>query len=258
MCSKANLLTLGCSEGKYIYCRTPVKENRQLMLKRPELLDGFQERGFKGSVRGGCRVCDQLVHNSQTGWHQGEVSSIINLLFSTSLGSMFSQSAVFIWWGSASFKNNLGICVKPLSVSFRELGVWWFCYVVDLLSKLSPVSQPDNYSLFLHLHISWSLTLESVFWDSREAWDTKAKAFYFKGQGHKGLYTVSKNSSYLPHNITGRISPKISPNRKILRFNYILIFCNRNLDLLIFLIFHMYVCILYLSSLWIPCLLLLS
>ena len=33
--------------------------------------------------------CDQLRDNSGIGWHQGEVSSIINLLVSTSLGSMF-------------------------------------------------------------------------------------------------------------------------------------------------------------------------
>ena len=32
---------------------------------------------------------DQLMHSSLLGWHQGEVSSIINLLVSTSLGSMF-------------------------------------------------------------------------------------------------------------------------------------------------------------------------
>ena len=93
------------------------------MLKRPKLPDGFQGRGFKGSGRGGFRVHDQLVHNSQIGWHQGEVSSIINPLVSTSLGSTLLWSEVFIWWGSASYKNNLGMCVRPLSVSFRELGV---------------------------------------------------------------------------------------------------------------------------------------
>lgn len=36
-CSKTNLLTLGSGEGKYsLYCRVPSKENRQLLLKRPE------------------------------------------------------------------------------------------------------------------------------------------------------------------------------------------------------------------------------
>ena len=64
--------------------------------------------------------CDQLMDNSQIDWHQGEVSSIINLLVSTSLGSMFLWSAIFIWRGSASCKTNLGICVRSLSKSFRE------------------------------------------------------------------------------------------------------------------------------------------
>ena len=56
--SKANLLTLGYSEGKYsIYCRAPSKENGQLTFKSPKLLNGFQGRGFKGKVREGATVC---------------------------------------------------------------------------------------------------------------------------------------------------------------------------------------------------------
>ena len=35
-----------------------------------------------------------------------------------------------------------------------------------------------------------SLTLESAFWDSREPWKTKAKVFYSRRQGHRGLYVV--------------------------------------------------------------------
>ena len=47
----------------------PSKENRQFILKRPKLPNGFQGRGFKGKVRGvGCRVPDQLVYNSLIGW----------------------------------------------------------------------------------------------------------------------------------------------------------------------------------------------
>lgn len=37
-----------------------------------------------------------------------------------SLGSMFLPSPVFIWWGSASRKDNFGMFVGPLCVYFRE------------------------------------------------------------------------------------------------------------------------------------------
>lgn len=62
MHSKANLPTPSCSEGEYrIYCRATSKENRKLELKRSKLLDNFQERAFKGNIRGEShRVCDQL------------------------------------------------------------------------------------------------------------------------------------------------------------------------------------------------------
>ena len=69
---------------------------------------------------------DQLVDSSWTGWHQGDISSIINLLVSASLGSVLAVSSFHLVGGggvSASCKNNLGMCIRPLSISFRELGV---------------------------------------------------------------------------------------------------------------------------------------
>ena len=60
---------------------------------------------------------------------------------------MFLWSAVFIWWGSASWKNNLEICVGHLSVSFRKLRVQWSCDVAELQPKLLLVSQPNSYSV---------------------------------------------------------------------------------------------------------------
>ena len=62
MYSKANLLTLGCGEGKYsIYCMEPGKENGQLVLKRPELPNGFQTSVLKGNIRAeGCAVHGQF------------------------------------------------------------------------------------------------------------------------------------------------------------------------------------------------------
>ena len=54
MHGEANLLTLGCGEGKHsVYHRAPSKENGQLLLKRPKLPYGFQGRGFKSNVREG-------------------------------------------------------------------------------------------------------------------------------------------------------------------------------------------------------------
>ena len=45
------------------------KKNMWLVLKNPQLPEGFQQSIFKGQVReGGCRVCDRLVLNSLTGW----------------------------------------------------------------------------------------------------------------------------------------------------------------------------------------------
>jgi hypothetical protein len=41
-------------ESAAFILQTPSKENRQLMLRRPKLPDGFQGRGFKGRGRRGC------------------------------------------------------------------------------------------------------------------------------------------------------------------------------------------------------------
>ena len=58
------------------------------------------------------------LDSSWMGWSQGEVSSIINLLVSTSLGSVFLWSA-----GSSFCKNNLGICVRLFLIYiFQETG----------------------------------------------------------------------------------------------------------------------------------------
>ena len=52
-------------------CGDPIKENGQLMLKRPRLPDGFQGRTFKGNICGeGCSVWTflWLVDGQVTGW----------------------------------------------------------------------------------------------------------------------------------------------------------------------------------------------
>ena len=55
---------------------------------------------------------------------------------------------------------------------FQGIGSW----VIQLHGGFI-VPQPNSYSLFLHLHISQSVTLEAV--------------LYFKRQGHRGLYMAS-------------------------------------------------------------------
>ena len=66
MCSKANLLTPSCGEGK---CKVLSKQHGQLILKRWELPDGFQPRVFKDNISDeGRRVHDQLMHVFLIGW----------------------------------------------------------------------------------------------------------------------------------------------------------------------------------------------
>ena len=53
-CSKASLLTPGCGEGQCsIYCRRQARSPGQLVLKSPELPEGFQGKVYKeGEGRG--------------------------------------------------------------------------------------------------------------------------------------------------------------------------------------------------------------
>ena len=65
--------------------RGPSKQNSRLaQTPKTSMASG---KGFQRQCEGGgCSRCDQLMHNSQIGWHQGKVSSISSLLVSTSLG----------------------------------------------------------------------------------------------------------------------------------------------------------------------------
>ena len=92
--------------------RGPSKQNGLAQTPKTPMASG---KGFQRQCEGGgCSGCDQLMHNSQIGWHQGKVSSISNLLVSTSLVSMFLWSVISIWWVGASCKNNLGMHIRPL------------------------------------------------------------------------------------------------------------------------------------------------
>lgn len=101
ICSKANLLSLGYSEGKnHVYCKAPRMEYVTFLFKRLKLLNGFQVRVLKGNIKGvGCRVHDQLLHNL---WLVGVVvtgryfrDSITNFLVPTGLRPIY-------WWSTCS------------------------------------------------------------------------------------------------------------------------------------------------------------
>ena len=109
---------------------------------------------------------------------------------------MFPGSAVFLWWRSASYTDNLGMCVRSLSVSFRELGGWWFCCgrIYSLIVPSSPAQQLFFVSTSSHFP---SFTLES--------------AFCFRRQVCRGSYMVSlwhpKTGWVLPHWASIALSP---------------------------------------------------
>ena len=114
----------GCGEGKYsIYCRASSKENRQLMIKRPKFLDGFQERVFKGNIWGeGCRGHDFLLigwwwgdrvvfqksSSSSTDSNQSGVSVLVL--------SMYSPSSTWVGRWGLSFSRTTQRCVSDCYV----------------------------------------------------------------------------------------------------------------------------------------------
>lgn len=55
--AESQTLSAGVCSKVEVYLQVPSKEERQLMLRRPELPDGFQGRGFKGSMREGAAEC---------------------------------------------------------------------------------------------------------------------------------------------------------------------------------------------------------
>ena len=125
-------------EGKYsIYCRCQARrtgrscseDSNSLMAFRGRVLKAVRGRVLQGAWSARIQFSDWLASR----WS-------FEHCLSTSLGSTCLWSAVFIWRGSAFCKNNLGMCVRPLS--FRELWIQWFCYVADLQSKLFQFPSP--------------------------------------------------------------------------------------------------------------------
>ena len=65
-CSKANLLTLVCGEGKcHVYCKVINKEFRTVGAQKAKLLYGFQPSVSEVQMREGHpSVCNQLMPSS--------------------------------------------------------------------------------------------------------------------------------------------------------------------------------------------------
>ena len=82
MHSKANLLTLGCGEIRCsVNCckECQARSPGQLVLKRPELLKGFQGQVYKDRVREGMGgVCDQLLDILLIPWQLGKQESTLS------------------------------------------------------------------------------------------------------------------------------------------------------------------------------------
>ena len=106
--------------------RCQTRSPGQLMLKTPELPDGFQASIFKGKVReGNCRVCDQLMHSCLMGWWWGNrvVSQGVTL-------SVFRHQQVWglgIPWSSSGyfppFGRGYSICKITQKMCIR------YCYL---------------------------------------------------------------------------------------------------------------------------------
>ena len=130
---------------------------------------------------------DQLVHSSLVGWHQDEASSPV---VSTSLGFMCLWSAVFIQCESTSFKNNIGMCVRPVSISFSDSAMWLVynlnCFQFPSLRAILYFyifTSPNHYFL--------SQPLETHGRPGR----LKQKRFTSKDRGTRGLDTRSAHVS---------------------------------------------------------------
>ena len=149
-------------------------------LVRREVLKAVWGRGLQGAWTACGWFSDWL--NSQIGWYQGKGSGIGNPLTVTGLGSTWFWSAVFIWWDSASCKNNFGVCVRPLSISFREVGVQRLCHVASLCS------------LFLWFLLQlWFPSQKQLL--SQNIWTRSVVPFW--NVSHQNIITISIfNSSY--------------------------------------------------------------
>ena len=146
-----------------IYCRTPSKENGLFMLKRPELLKGFQEWVFKGKIWGeGCSVCDFLL----VGWWWG------NWVMSLESQSSSSKQSGCLW----------SACSQHLPSRCREVGV--SCFLYKNSETIIYISDSYLYSFkrnqesydFIVLLIAWACFLK--FWEDLGEWSLQTRTVF--------------------------------------------------------------------------------
>ena len=140
--SKASLLTPGCGEGKCsVYCRARQGE-RAARAENPHSPMAFREWVLKAvCVRErvtGCMISSCAVLRLVGNKVKFRASPVFQFQPAWGLHSLMVSS--FHLWGSASSKNSLGMGIRPLSVSSREQGVWWLCFVAGVQSELLPGS----------------------------------------------------------------------------------------------------------------------
>lgn len=180
--SKANVLTPGCGEGECsVYCRARQGE-RAAHAENPHPPTAFREGALKAvCVRervAGCVISSYAVLGLVGNKVKFRASPVFQFQPAWGLHSLMVSS--FHPWGSASSKNSLGTCVRPLSVSSRERGVCWPCSVAGVQSELLPGSWPRALLCFYVFtfpgHSLWSQPPET----QERAERLKQKAFTSK------------------------------------------------------------------------------
>ena len=134
-CSKANLLTLGCSEGKYnVYCRA--KWEWAAHAQKTWTPWWLQGRVFKGNIRGEvCRVPEQLVDILLIHWWWGN-----RVVFQELTSSIFWFQPVWVLHAcrqhAVNFFHLVGVLISTkhlMGITEEELNIFDFALWPKLL-----------------------------------------------------------------------------------------------------------------------------
>lgn len=184
------------------------------MLRRPELPDGLQRSGFYSVMEGAprCMISRWTVLRLLGIKVQFQASSTFCVQPVSGLCSCGQQ---FSSGGLLPIETRM--CGRPLSISFRELGVQWFCCVVVMV--LSDTSFPAWQLFFVSISSHFPIINSRVSLFETQGKPGRLTQMPFTLEDtDTGLYMVSVDPSYSPHYITGTVSAKISTNRKFFIF----------------------------------------